>query len=132
MAVDLNLVRHALTVARDAEFASVELEAPNLSFTAELGREARKSTQQAQSGVPEASIAEMTMVKCPLVGYFGVAPTPIRVGDKISVGDVIGIVAALGIPNEVLADLDGVVEAVLVVDGDPVEYGQLLIKVKSE
>ena len=45
---------------------------------------------------------------------------------------MIGIVAALGIPNEVLADLDGVVEAVLVADGDPVEYGQPLIKVKSE
>lgn len=132
MAVDLNLVRHALTVARDSEFASVELDAPNLTFTAELGREARKPTTRAESGVLDASIAELTMVKCPLVGYFGMAPTPIKVGDKLSVGDVIGIVAALGIPNEVLADLDGVVEAILVVDGDPVEYGQPLIKVKSE
>ena len=132
MAIDLNLVRHALTVARDAEFASVELEAPNLRFTAELARGARKVTLPTESGGPEAPIVGLTVVKCPLVGYFGSAPMPMKVGNRVAVGDVIGIVAALGIPNEVLSDLDGVVEAILVADGDPVEYGQPLIKVKSE
>src|SRR5450755_3806632 len=114
MAVDLNLVRHALTVARDAEFASVEIEAPNLRFTAELGRGARKITPTTEGSVLQMSTADPTVVKCPLVGYFGVAPNPVKIGDRVTVGDIIGIVAALGIPNEVLADLDGVVEAVLV------------------
>jgi acetyl-CoA carboxylase biotin carboxyl carrier protein len=72
------------------------------------------------------------VVKCPLVGYFGAAPAPVKVGDRIAVGDVVGIVVALGIPNEVLADLDGVVEQLLAADGDPVEYGQPLVRVKAQ
>jgi biotin carboxyl carrier protein len=132
MAVDLGLVRHALTVARDAEFATVELEAPNLKFTAELGRGARKVVTALDVERAAESAVDVSMLKCPLVGYFGVAPTPIKVGDRVTPGDVVCIVAALGIPNEVFADLSGIVEAVFVADGDPVEYGQPLIKVKAE
>ncbi|MHB8637477.1 MAG: acetyl-CoA carboxylase biotin carboxyl carrier protein [Fimbriimonadaceae bacterium] len=132
MAVDLNLVRHALTVARKAEFASLALEAPNLTFTAELGRTPRAAPQPAEGEPATEPKGDATVVRCPLVGYFAVAPTPVKLGDRVSAGDVIGIVSALGIPNEVLADLGGIVEQFFVADGDPVEYGQPLLKVTAE
>ena len=130
MAVDLNLVRHALTVARNAEFASVELEGPNLSFTAELGRAPKMQAAVVEPDEPVR--ADAGVVKCPQVGYFGVGPAPLKVGDRIAVGAVVGVVTALGIPNEVLSDVQGTVDQLLAKDGDPVEFGQPLIRVTAE
>jgi biotin carboxyl carrier protein len=132
MAVDLTLVRHALTVARDAEFASLELEAPNLKFRAELGRGARKVKAAVEQGAGGESAGDSSVVKSLLVGYFGAGPTPLKVGSQVAIGDVVGIVTALGIPNEILSEVNGVVDKVLVAAGDPVEYGQPLVKVKPE
>ena len=132
MAVDLDLVRHALTVARDGEFASVELEAPSLRFAAELGRAARKPSPVGDEVGETALSQDATDVRSPLVGYFGLASTPVKVGDHLTAGDVIGIVVALGIPNDVPADFNCVVEQILVAEGDRVEYGQPLLKVKPE
>ncbi|HLK15661.1 MAG TPA: biotin/lipoyl-containing protein [Fimbriimonadaceae bacterium] len=131
MADDLTLVRHALTVAREADFASVELEGPNIRFSAELARGAR-TRQSAAADAAEPAAEGITEIRSPLVGYFSPAPKPVKKGDSISNGDVIGIVTALGIPNEVLAESEGVVEQVLIASGAPVEFGQPLLKVKPE
>ena len=71
-------------------------------------------------------------VKAPLVGTFYKAPSPedkpfVEVGKEIHKGDVIGIIEAMKLMNEVTAAVDGVVKEILVADGDMVEYGQILI-----
>lgn len=72
-------------------------------------------------------------VKSPMVGVFYVAPEPgaapfVKVGDRVKTGDVMCIVEAMKLNNEIAADRDGEVIDVCVQDGGVVEYGQTLFK----
>ena len=71
-------------------------------------------------------------VKSPMVGTFYRSPSPgskafIEVGQSVSAGDVVCIVEAMKMMNQIEADKSGVVEAILVEDGDPIEFDQPLI-----
>ncbi|MFM2105509.1 MAG: Biotin-requiring enzyme [Chloroflexota bacterium] len=70
-----------------------------------------------------------TVATSPAVGVFRPrqGSTP---GTKVRAGDKVGYVEMLGIPQEVLAPVDGLVGATLVEPGDPVEYGQELIEIE--
>lgn len=75
------------------------------------------------------------IVKSPLVGTFYNAPNPesdvfVKVGDTVHKGQVLGIVEAMKLMNEIESDFDGVVEAVLVENEAVVEYGQPLFKIR--
>lgn len=75
------------------------------------------------------------VVTCPLVGTFYSAPSPdaedfVKVGDTVKKGQVLGIVEAMKLMNEIESDYDGVVEAILVKDGETVEYGQPLFRIR--
>ncbi len=74
-------------------------------------------------------------VKAPLVGTFYAAPSEgaepfVSVGDTVKKGQVIGIVEAMKLMNEVESEFDGTVEAVLVENGEMVEYGQPLVVIR--
>ncbi len=71
------------------------------------------------------------IVTSPLVGTFYVAPAEdaepyVSVGDQVKKGQVLAIVEAMKLMNEIESDFDGVVKKILVQDGEPVEYGQPL------
>ncbi len=71
------------------------------------------------------------LVKAPMVGTFYRSPSPdakpfIEVGQAVKEGDTICIIEAMKLMNEIEADASGVVKAVLVENGQPVEYGQPL------
>lgn len=67
-----------------------------------------------------------TVATSPAVGYY--APRPdLRPGLRVRAGDRLGVVDVLGIPQEIVAPIDGVVGASLVEPGQAVEYGQELI-----
>lgn len=71
-------------------------------------------------------------VKSPMVGTFYLSPSPgsprfIEVGKTINIGDPIGIVEAMKMMNQIESDKAGVVKAILVEDGKPVEYDQPLV-----
>lgn len=75
------------------------------------------------------------IVKSPIVGTFYAAPSPdkpafVKVGDKVSKGDVIMIIESMKLMNEVQSDFDGVVEKILVSDGQAVEYDQPIMIIK--
>lgn len=75
--------------------------------------------------------AEENFVKSPLVGTFYAAPSPedapyVKIGDTVSKGQVIGIIEAMKLMNEIESEKDGVVKSILVKNGDMVEYGQPL------
>lgn len=74
------------------------------------------------------------VVKSPMVGTFYRAPSPgspafVEVGQHVKVGDVICIVEAMKMMNQIEADKAGVVEAILVEDGQPVEFDQALVTI---
>jgi biotin carboxyl carrier protein len=54
------------------------------------------------------------------------------VGSRVKKGDVLCIIEAMKIMNEVKSDVDGIVEEILVENGQPVEYGQPLFKIRLE
>jgi len=74
------------------------------------------------------------VVKSPMVGTFYSAPSPgaapfIAVGKAVKAGDVICIIEAMKMMNQITADKSGVIEAILVEDGNPVEFDQPLVSI---
>ena len=71
-------------------------------------------------------------INSPMVGTFYRAPSPssppfVEIGTHVKAGDVVCIVEAMKMMNQIEADRDGVVEAILVEDGEPVEFDQPMI-----
>lgn len=86
------------------------------------------------SPVPENVISDNVMTS-PLVGTFYSSPSPdaddfVKVGDRVKKGQVIGIVEAMKLMNEIESEFDGVVEAVLVKNEETVEFGQPLFRIR--
>ena len=76
--------------------------------------------------------AAVDALKSPMVGTFYGSPAPgspafVTVGQSVKAGDVVCIVEAMKMMNQIEADKSGVVEAILVKDGSPVEFDQPLI-----
>ena len=74
------------------------------------------------------------VVRSPMVGTFYSAPSPnspafVATGKSVKAGDVICIVEAMKMMNQIEADKSGIIEAVLVEDGQPVEYDQPLFTI---
>jgi acetyl-CoA carboxylase biotin carboxyl carrier protein len=82
----------------------------------------------------KASALSGHIVRSPMVGTFYHAPSPgspafVQVGQHVKVGDVLCIVEAMKMMNQIEADKAGKVEAVLVEDGEPVEFDQPLFTI---
>jgi acetyl-CoA carboxylase biotin carboxyl carrier protein len=78
---------------------------------------------------------EGIIVRSPVVGTFWTRPAPgeppfVQVGDLVQPGQVLCIVEAMKVMNEVRAEVAGVVEEILAEEGDPVEYGQPLFRLR--
>jgi acetyl-CoA carboxylase biotin carboxyl carrier protein len=94
---------------------------------------------QQQPQITEAKTAQKDdtgVIKSILVGVYYSAPSPdaepfIKVGDNVKKGQIIGIIEAMKLMNEIECEYDGVVEEILVEDGSMVEYGQPLFRVKA-
>ena len=76
------------------------------------------------------------IVKSPIVGTFYEAPSPdadpfVKLGDRVSSGQVLCIVEAMKLMNEIEADASGEVVKIYVKTGQPVEYGQALFAIKQ-
>jgi acetyl-CoA carboxylase biotin carboxyl carrier protein len=81
-----------------------------------------------------APVANGHLVKSPMVGTFYRSPSPgtpsfIEVGSQVKVGDVICIIEAMKMMNQIQADKAGTIEAILVDDGGPVEFDQPLVTI---
>src|SRR5205085_789184 len=79
----------------------------------------------------EPAAQEGHVVKAPMVGTFYRSPSPdakvfVEVGQAVKEGDTICIIEAMKLMNEIEADASGTVKAILVENGQPVEYGQPL------
>lgn len=81
---------------------------------------------------PAAPAAEGHVLKSPMVGTYYRAPTPgakpfVEVGQTVNEGDTVCIIEAMKLLNEIEADRSGVIKAILVENGQPVEYGHPLM-----
>lgn len=97
---------------------------------------AQSGEAQAAAPAPEAAAEAPTppaevRIPAPIVGRFYPAADPearslVRVGDTVSVGQVVCIIEALNLKNEILSEVAGTVRQICAASGDPVEYGQTL------
>ena len=79
---------------------------------------------------------EIHLVKSPIVGTFYRAGSPAsrpfaEIGDRVKKGQVVCIVEAMKLMNEIESDCDGEILEVLVANGQPVEYGEPLFKIRK-
>lgn len=104
--------------------APVQAAAPAANVTAPA--ETPAAAQETGENVPEGNV-----VKSPLVGTFYAAPAEdaepyVKVGDSVKEGQVLAIVEAMKLMNEIESDFTGTVKEILVENGQGVEFGQPL------
>jgi len=87
---------------------------------------------------PEKPAADpnLVLVKSPIVGTFYESPAPdappfVRIGERIQVGKVLCIIESMKLMNEIEAEVSGIVETKLVLNGQPVEYGEALFGIRT-
>ena len=83
------------------------------------------------------NVDKLYNINAPLVGTYYSSTNPdeepfVKVGDKVSSGQVLCIIEAMKIFNEIESDTDGIIKEILVENGSPVEFDQLLFSIVSE
>lgn len=90
----------------------------------------------APSSAPKAKVARGVVETAPMVGVFYAAANPgeapfVQVGQTISAGETLGIIEAMKIMNPIEATQSGVVEEILVKNGEVIEFGQPLFRYRA-
>jgi acetyl-CoA carboxylase biotin carboxyl carrier protein len=98
------------------------------------GAEQRPEMSPAPAPKPAVTEDHLAVIKSPMVGTFYKSPNPdsqpfVKVGDHVSNETVVCIIEAMKVFNEIPAEVSGKIVAVLVENGEPVEYGQPLFRV---
>ena len=78
----------------------------------------------------------LTLVKSPIVGTFYECPSPgappfVRLGEKVQPGKVLCIIESMKLMNEIECETSGILESKLVMNGQPVEYGEALFAIRT-
>ncbi len=102
--------------------------------------DAAKKAEETSAGTksaPSEKAKDGEQVKSPIVGTFYRSPSPeddpfVKNGDKVEKGQVLCIIEAMKIMNEIEADFSGTVQEILAEDGQPVEYDQPLFIIKKD
>jgi acetyl-CoA carboxylase biotin carboxyl carrier protein len=131
-----DLVQSLATVMRQASITELDLDLGDISVRLRRPAPDHDGGELRLENLPLASIEPdppEILITAPMIGTFYAAATPgappfVVEGDEVYIGQTIGIIEAMKIMNEIAADRTGVVEAVLVSNGQPVEYGSPLMR----
>jgi acetyl-CoA carboxylase biotin carboxyl carrier protein len=121
-------------MAHAVAMAPVPMAAP-LPTTAMHAPAASGATPQSQPAAPREAEEELHQVKSPIVGTFYESPAPgaapfVKPGDQVAAGQVLCIIEAMKLMNEIESDVSGEVVKALAGNGQPVEYGQPLFAIR--
>ena len=110
--------------------------APTHVVSAPLAAAAEAPAPKAEAAAPAADDKDLFTVKSPIVGTYYEAPSPgsppfSKVGDEVKVGQVLCIIEAMKLMNEIETEAAGTITKILVKNGQPVEYGQPLFLIKT-
>jgi acetyl-CoA carboxylase biotin carboxyl carrier protein len=132
--LDSDLVRHALKTAREHGFAEVDLGLDGSLFRARLEPGPKKPVEPPvilnEAEMRAKVESDFKLIKSPIVGFYREGPTQLEPGKTVKPADIVAVINALGIANDVEAQVTGEIAEVLVTDGQAVEFGQVLAKVK--
>lgn len=127
------------TYKKDGEELSVKFEGANVQvIAAPVATQVVAAPAAAPVAAPVAAAPpkETRAIRAPIVGTYYRAPSPdaapyVKVGDKVRKGQVVCIVEAMKLMNQIESDLDGVVAEFVVENGQPVQFGQELIRLAA-
>lgn len=138
--IDSALIRELADLLKETELTEIEVEQPNLRIRVSRAAPMAAATVAVPTTVAAAPAAAAPpdahhhpgAVKSPMVGtaYRGPEPSAkpfVEVGDRVTVGQTLLIVEAMKTMNQIPAPTAGTVTAILVEDGQPVEYGEPLV-----
>jgi acetyl-CoA carboxylase biotin carboxyl carrier protein len=124
-------------IAHAVPIASVPIAPPAAAVAApSLHASAAVTPPHAAAAPPPAAVEEeLHQVKSPIVGTFYESPAPgslpfVKPGDQVAAGQVLCIIEAMKLMNEIESDVSGEVVRALVNNGQPVEYGQALFAIR--
>ncbi len=147
--MNLRKIKELVRLLEASSLSVLELEEADLRIRLEKGQVPAVTNSPAPVPVAPAALPPLELafpvsdgtvdfnsineVKSPLVGIFYAAPSPgaeafVRVGSRVKKGDVLCVVEAMKLMNEITADADGEVVDVCVQNGQVVEFGQVLFK----
>jgi acetyl-CoA carboxylase biotin carboxyl carrier protein len=109
---------------------------PQFAYSAPPAPQAAAAATPAASSAPAPASANTHEVKSPIVGTLYRAPSPdadqyVQVGQHVEVGTTLCIVEAMKLMNEIESDAAGKIVKILVENGQPVEYGQVLFIIEK-
>lgn len=115
----------ATAVPAPVQYAPAPVAAPGPATSAAPVAETKEN-----NGIPSGHV-----VNSPMVGTFYTAPSPgakdfVKIGDSINEGETVCIIEAMKILNQIEADKSGTIKAILVENGQPVEFGQPLVVIE--
>ncbi len=121
--------------APDARFYAVQ--APTLVAPETLTAPPVTAAPPAKEAAPPPPEEKLHAVHSPIVGTFYESPSPgsppfVKPGDHVTVGQVLCIVEAMKLMNEIESDVSGEVVKKLVANGQPIEYGQELFAIRPK
>jgi acetyl-CoA carboxylase biotin carboxyl carrier protein len=142
---DVKRIRRLVELMNEHELSEIDLRQADQRIRLRKGGEPIISVPpqkppEAGAGAPaiaaDAAVADeaLLVVKSPMIGTFYAAPSPdsppyIKVGDHVGPTSTVCTIEAMKVFNEIPAEVSGQVVAVLVENGEPVEFGQPLVKV---
>jgi len=90
----------------------------------------------AKESTEPGSDPNLILVRSPIVGTFYEASAPgtppfVRVGERVQLGKVLCIIESMKLMNEIEAEVSGIIESKLVMNGQPVEYGEALFAIRT-
>ncbi|PYX82642.1 MAG: acetyl-CoA carboxylase biotin carboxyl carrier protein [Acidobacteria bacterium] len=125
------------SLPHDARFVAVPAAPPppSLPGHAPVTPAAHSTPAPAKEAPGEPPEEALHMVRSPIVGTFYEAPSPgappfVKIGDSVEVGQVLCIVEAMKLMNEIESDVAGEITKKLVTNGQPIEYGQELFVIR--
>ncbi|MEW5802258.1 MAG: acetyl-CoA carboxylase biotin carboxyl carrier protein [bacterium] len=142
--MDIEKIDQILNLIEKTGFIEVEVEQAGLRIRARKGTSPSKPKVEVKQEIEEKPAAESPVVesdkgvisRSPLVGTFYRAPSPnaapfVEIGDIVRKGQVLCIVEAMKLMNEVEAEVDGKIIAIYVENARPVEYGEPLFLIET-
>ncbi len=142
--MNLREIRQLVKLMIDSELSELDMADGDKRIHLKRGGEAPvvaapQAAPAAQPAAPEtadgAAPPDLIEIRSPMVGTFYTAASPdsdpyVHVGDTIAEDAVVCIVEAMKVMNEIKADCSGVVAEICVQNAQPVEYGQVLLRVR--
>ncbi|MCO5215989.1 MAG: acetyl-CoA carboxylase biotin carboxyl carrier protein [Thermomicrobiales bacterium] len=143
---ELNLKTDGFKIRLRSEAVAIAANTPSVSMAASMPQfagyappavaEAVAISATSEAANDATPVKEGHIVTSPMIGTFYSASAPgepafVQIGDEVETGQVIGIIEAMKIMNEITADRGGVVVEVLVENAEAVEYGTPLVRISN-